>query len=160
SPSVLNTASVYMTKDRAGGMNRFSFRFFDDFALFQWTEGDEICCVRLGLDGAYRASKVTLAGTSYTIYGAAAWTDPNTLEVWIRPVESIGKKSFTFSFKGKRVTLSTYSEPEIDAMITDTVDSFFAKIKSDKGKNVANKLYRYMRDFAQPVMHGELIEKR
>lgn len=159
-PSVLNMASVYMTKNRAGNMNRFHFRFYDDYALFQWTEGDEICCMRLGLDGDYRASKITLAGTSYTVYGVAAWTAYDTLEVWIRPIESIGKRVLTFKFKGKRVTLSTYSEPPIDAMITDTVDSALNKIKNEKGRKLADKAYVFLRDFAQPVMHGTLVSKR
>lgn len=159
-PSMLNMASVYMTKDRAGNMNRFRFRFFDDHALFQWTEGDEVCCVRLGLDGEYRASKITLAGTAYTVYGVAAWKDEHTLEVWIRPVESIGKRVLTFNFKGKRVTLSTYSEPEIDAILVDMKESFFEKFKTEKGRGIAGKVYTRIRDLAQPVMHGELVAKK
>ncbi len=156
-PSMLNTASVYMTKDRAGNMNRFRFGFSDGEALFQWTEGDEVCCVRLGLDGRYRMSRITLAGTNYTVCGVAAWTAEDTLEVWIRPVESIGKRVLTFRFKGRKVTLSTYTEPEIDAMLIDQKESLIGAFKSEKGQKRAEKIYMKVRDLAQPVMRGELV---
>ena len=158
-PSVLPVVAVYMTKDRAGNMDRFQFRFCGDYALFQWREGDETCCVRLGMDGRYRISRITLAGTGYTIYGAAFWKDEDTLEVWLRPVESIGIRYLTFSFHGKKVTLSTRSEPSLAEVLEDvrfTVDETF---HTRLGKNIGGKLFDSLTRVVEPTLHGEILEK-
>lgn len=158
-PSVLPVVAVYMTKDRAGNMDRFQIRFCGDYALFQWREGDETCCVRLGMDGRYRISRITLAGTGYTIYAAGFWTDENTLEVWIRPVESIGIRYLTFSFHGKKVSLSMRSEPSLAEVLEDvrfTVDETF---RTKLGKNIGGKLFDSLTRVVEPTLHGEILEK-
>ena len=158
-PSVLPVVAVYMTKDRAGNMDRFQIRFCGDYALFQWREGDETCCVQMGMDGRYRVSRITLAGTRYTIYAAAFWTDENTLEVRIRPVESIGIRYLTFSFRGKKVQLATRSEPSLEEVLEDvrfTVDETF---HTRAGKNLGGKLFDSLTRIVEPVMHGEILEK-
>lgn len=158
-PSVLPVAAVYMTKDRAGNMDRFQFSFREDYALFQWREGDETCCVRLGMDGKYRVSKITLAGTRYTIFGAANWLDESTLEVRVRPVESIGIRFLTFKFSGKRVTMTTESDPPLEEVLGDvrfTVDEMF---HTRTGKNIGGMLFDSIKKIAEPVMHGEVLDK-
>ena len=158
-PSVLPLPAVYMTKDRAGNMDRFQFRFFEKYALFQWREGDETCCVRLGLDGHYRVSRITLAGTRYMIYGAAYWTDETTLQVWVRPIESIGIRYLTFRFNGKKVTVSTASEPTLEEVLGDvrfTIDEMF---HTRLGKNVGGKLFDSIQRIAEPLLHGEILER-
>ena len=157
-PSVLPVPAVYMTKDRAGNMDRFRFRFFENYALFQWREGDETCCVRLGMDGKYRISRVTLAGTRYMIYGAAFWLDESTLQVWVRPIESIGIRYLTFRFNGRKVKVSTASEPGLDAVLGDlrfTVDDMF---RTKVGKNIGGKLFDSIQKIAEPTMHGEVLD--
>lgn len=158
-PSVLPVVAVYMTKDRAGNMDRFQFRFCGDYALFQWREGDETCCVRLGMDGRYRVSRITLAGTGYTIYAAGFWTDEDTLEVWIRPVESIGIRYLTFLFHGKKVILTTRSDPSLAEVLEDvrfTVDETF---RTRLGKNIGGKLFDSLTRVVEPTLHGEVLEK-
>ncbi|MBQ7542196.1 MAG: serine hydrolase [Clostridia bacterium] len=158
-PSVLPIVAIYMTKDRAGNMDRFQFRFCGSYAFFQWREGDETCCVRLGMDGRYRISRITLAGTRYTIFAAGFWTDENTLEVRIRPIESIGIRYLTFTFRGKKVEMSTRSEPSLDEILEDvrfTVDEMF---HTRAGKNIGGRLFDSLSRIAEPTMRGEVLEK-
>jgi hypothetical protein len=158
-PTVLPLMAVYMTKDRAGNMDRFQFRFFDDYALFQWREGDEVCCVRLGMDGKYRASRVTLAGTRYTIYGAAFWEDEQTLQVNIRPVESVGIRYLTFRFHGKKVDVSTRSDPALDEVLEDLRFTVDEMMHTRAGRSIGGKLFDAITKIVEPTMHGEILER-
>ncbi len=155
-PSVLPIVATYMTKDRAGNIDKVRFRFHDHYCYFQWTEGDETCCVKVGLDGKYRASRVTLAGTRYTMYSAASWINSNTLEVSIRPIESLGKRMLTFHFEGSSVKLETYTDPSLDEIITSIKSMIADMFKSDKGKAAGEKLFTSLRDKIQPVLKGEI----
>ncbi|MCR5484228.1 MAG: serine hydrolase [Clostridiales bacterium] len=155
-PTVLNIVSVYMTKDRAGNIDHVKFRFYDDFFLFQWREGDEICCILSGLDGKYRRSMITLAGTRYTACSAAKWVNDDTLELWIRPLESIGKRVMTFRFSGSRVTLEMYSDPTV-MEILDSVRKYVTKIIPTKhGEEITSKLLDRLVSYIQPTMKGYL----
>ncbi len=158
-PTVLPLMAVYMTKDRAGNMDRFQFRFFDDYALFQWREGDEVCCVRLGMDGKYRASRVTLAGTRYTIYGAAFWEDEQTLQVYIRPVESVGIRYLTFRFRGKKVEVSTRSDPALGEVLEDLRFTVDEMLHTRAGRSIGGKLFDTITKIVEPTMHGEVLDR-
>lgn len=158
-PSVLPLVAVFMTKDRAGNMDRFQFDFHGKYALFQWREGDEVCCVRLGLDGRYRVSKVTLAGTRYTIYGAANWEDENTLHLYIRPVECLCIRHLVLRFNEKKVELTTSTQPSLENIMSDvrfTVDQMF---HTRPGREVGGILFDSLCKIAEPTMHGDLLDK-
>lgn len=158
-PSVLPLVAVYMTKDRAGNMDRFQFDFHENYALFQWREGDEVCCIRLGLDGKYRISRVTLAGTRYTIYGAADWEDEETLHLYIRPVECLCIRHLLLKFSGKKVELTSRTEPSLENIMSDvrfTVDQMF---HTRPGREFGGMLFDSIRKIAEPTMHGDLLDK-
>ena len=159
-PSVLPAPAVYMTKDRAGNTDRFQFDFRADHAVFQWREGDEVCCVRLGLDGAYRRSRVTLAGTRYTICGAANWQDENTLQIWLRPLESFCIRYLTLHFDGKKVTVSADSDPRLAEILADVGFMIRQMFRTKKGKELGIKAFDSLNTVAQPTLHGVLLNKK
>lgn len=157
SPSVLPVVATYMTKDRAGNFNRVKFSFHDKFCYFQWSEGDETCCVCCGMDGKYRAGRITLAGTRYTAYAAAYWLNDTTLEVWLRPLESIGRRVLSFRFNGDSVKVETYTDPSIEEIFDNIKGVLKDMFKSDKGRKAGEKLFWKIRDKIQPVMKGRIV---
>lgn len=157
SPSMLPIVATYMTKNRAGGFNNVKFSFRDKFCYFQWTEGDETCCVRCGMDGKYRASRITLAGTSYTAYAAAYWVNDTTLEVWLRPLESIGRRVLSFHFNGKSVQLETHTDPSIEEVLDTVKGTLTEALKTERGKKLGEKLIIGMHDKIQPVLKGKIV---
>ncbi|MCL2507735.1 MAG: serine hydrolase [Oscillospiraceae bacterium] len=159
-PSVLPVAAVYMAKDRAGNIDKVKFGFRENSCLFQWTEGDEKCCIKCGMDGRFRGSRITLAKTRYTVCGAAKWVNDNTLEVTIRPIESICKRVLIFRFDGKNVRLSTYTDPSMDEIMSSVRRSVEEMFSSPKGRQIASKAFLALKDRIQPVMRGELIALR
>ena len=102
---------------------------------------------------------MTLAGTPYTIYGAGFWKDENTLEVWVRPIESIGIRYLTFRFNGRKVRLETISDPTLGEVLDDlrfTIDDMF---RTKVGKNFGGKVFDSIQRIVEPVLHGELLER-
>ena len=60
--SVLPTAVVYMSTDRAGNIDKINLDFSENECRFTWSEGKVRNTIVSGLDGKYRKSKMHLAG--------------------------------------------------------------------------------------------------
>ena len=97
-PSILPIAATYLKRDKAGNFDQILFAFSVDKCAMTWTEGDETNTVSCGMDGHQRYGKVVLGGISYTVCASAAWLDERTLEVWIRPLETVAKRTLRFHF--------------------------------------------------------------
>ncbi len=115
--SVLPLAATYMTRDRAGNINKVRFRFLKDECELSWTEGDEKNAVLCGMDGRYRQTPVTLATTNYTAFCCAAWQGEKTLKVLIIPVESMGRRILEFTFDGKKVRMKPSTVPDLSIIV-------------------------------------------
>ncbi len=111
--SVLCFAAVYMSADKAGGIDDVRFSFYENECTMYWREGDETNIIHCGMDGKSRQSRIKLGGIPYTADSSAAWTKNNVLEVWIRPLESVGQRRLRFVFKGDKVVLHPFSVPSL-----------------------------------------------
>ncbi len=79
--------------------------------------------------------------------------------MWLRPVESIGIRYLTFSFRGRKVTLTTRSDPTLAEVLEDvrfTVDETF---HTRAGKSIGGKLFDSLTKIVEPTLHGEILEK-
>lgn len=111
--SILTFPAIYMNAVKPGPIDNIKFNFYEDECTMYWTEGDDSNIIHIGLDGKARRSKITLAKLKYTASSSGAWIDDRTLEVWIRPLESIGQRRLRFYFKGSNVTVTPSCMPEL-----------------------------------------------
>ncbi|MBQ3603205.1 MAG: serine hydrolase [Clostridia bacterium] len=109
--SVLTIPAVYMSVYKGGPMDNIRFNFYEDECTMYWTEGKDSNIIHIGLDGNARYSRMTLGNLKYTACSSAAWLDKKTLEVWIRPLESINQRRLKFVFKGNSVLVEPSSMP-------------------------------------------------
>ena len=152
--SVLPLAATYMTKDRAGNIDNVVFGFSKSECSLTWTEGDEKNTVLCGMDGKYRTSKIRLASTDYTAYSCAAWRDDNTLEVWIIPIESIGRRMLTFTFTGKKVQMKPSTVPDLSVMINSLSGGVTEVYKNKMIVYLARKVIKIAEKMIEPVHMG------
>lgn len=154
--SVLPLASTYMTKDRAGNINNVVFRFLQDECSMTWTEGDEKNTVRCGMDGRFLQAPIRLASTNYNAYSCAAWTDKNTLEVWIMPIESIGKRMLKFRFNGKKVRMTPSTKPDFSIMMNSLTGGVADIVKIKALAFLVRKIMKVSEKIIEPVHKGRI----
>lgn len=154
--SVLPLAATYMTKDRAGNINNVVFRFLQDECSMTWTEGDEKNTVRCGMDGRFLQTKLRLASTNYNAHSCAAWIDENTLEVWIVPIESIGKRMLKFHFNGNKVRMTPSTKPDLSIMIDSLSGGVSDFIKNKGLAFLAKKVIKIAEKMIEPVHKGRI----
>lgn len=111
--SVLPTAVVYMSSDRAGNIDKINLSFSENECQFSWNEGNVRNTIASGMDGKYRKSKIRLGGIDFTAVSSSCWEDENTFKIWIRANESIAERRLTFKFKGDKVTMAVSSRPSL-----------------------------------------------
>ncbi|MEI6578912.1 MAG: serine hydrolase [Eubacteriales bacterium] len=154
--SVLPIAATYMTKDRAGNINNLKFHFSRDECELTWSEGDETNTVFCGMDGEYREHQIRLASTDYTAFSCAAWQDENNLEVWITPIESIGKRILIFKFSGNKVQMKPATTPNLSIMINSMTNDITNYMKGNILKRIAKMVINLIKITMEPVHKGRL----
>lgn len=153
--SVLPLAATYMTKNRAGNINNVVFRFSQDDCKMTWTEGDEKNTVRCGMDGRFLQSPIHLASTDYNAYSCATWVDENMLEVWIIPIESIGKRMLKFHFNGKKVRMTPSTKPDLSIMINSLSGGVADIVKNKVLALLTRKVIAVAEKLIEPVHKGK-----
>ena len=126
--SVLPLGVVYMSANKAGNIDKLSFRFLADGCELRWSEGTETNTVFCSMDGTERRTPILLGGIRFTALCAAAWQAEDTLEVTIRPLEAVFGRTLVFRFRGNRVTMLPSSTPPTAAcleFLADGVPEFF-----------------------------------
>lgn len=155
--SVLPLASVFMEKDKAGNISNVRFHFHENDMTMTWSEGDERNTISVGLDGEYRYDSAVLGGISYTTAATAAWTSENTLEVQIRPVETIAERHLVFTFKdGGKVTMEPSTLPPSSVMLDNIKTSVKHIIASESVAEIASKAISLANPFADPTHYGSI----
>ena len=157
--SMLPMASVYMSADRAGNIDRVSFAFEEDICRLTWTEGEVTNTIVCGMDGEPRLSPIHLAGIDFTARCSAAWESENVLEVWFRPMESVCQRRWTFTFDPNgAVSAVPRSMPSVKTMVKylcDSMDDFVdSKALSGLLQAVAMKGY----GIVEPVHKGKFAD--
>ncbi len=156
--SVLSTAAVYMTKYRAGNITNVRFDFSDDKLMFSWQEGNEVNTIACGLDGKYILTPIVLALTPYTAAAAAFWLDNYTLEVWIRPVESLTRRILRFSFQGKNVVMTPSGEPTISIMLSSIAGYVRSMFEQKQLKELAGLALKKLETVIELLHYGKFID--
>lgn len=156
--SVLSTAAVYMTKYRAGNITNVRFDFSDERLMFSWQEGDELNTIACGLDGKYILTPIVLALTPYTAAAAAFWLDNYTLELWIRPVESLTRRILRFSFQGNNVIMTPCGEPSISIMLSSIAHYVRNMFEKKQLKELAGFALKKLETVIEPLHYGKFID--
>ncbi len=142
--SMLPMAVTYMSADRAGNIDNVIIKFIGDECFMTWDEGKEHNTIVCGMDGKARESKIHLGGINFTAISSAAWANENTLEIWMRPLESICERHIKLEFNGYNVKLTPSSSPSLKTMakyIASGVNLFIQnKFLSDFGSKAVSKL--------------------
>lgn len=152
--SILPPTSIYMSKDRAGNINDVSFEFNSDGCFFSWSEGDETNRVFCPMDGSVAYTPITLAQIPFTACCAARWLDNSTLEVNIRPIQSIARRTLVFKFKGNKVSILASLTPSVAMIIDSIAGSAVSAISNEKLRGYADKTIRKLDRILEPVSRG------
>ncbi len=157
--SMLPLASVYMSADRAGNIDKVSFQFEEDVCHMTWTEGEVTNTITCGMDGEPRHCPIHLAGIDFTARCSAAWESENSLAVWFRPMESVCQRRWTFVFEdGGNVQAIPRSNPSVRTMVKylcDSMDDFIdSKAMSNAVKTAAMKMYGVV----EPIHRGKFTD--
>lgn len=142
--SMLPVPVTYMSADKGGNIDNVVLHFFENECTMTWDEGKEHNTIVCGMDGAYRKSPIRLAGIDFTAVSSAAWEDDNTLEIWMRPLESICERRIKLCFNGNNVKLVPESAPSLLTMaeyLSGFAEAFIPnQTIADIGKKVLLKL--------------------
>ena len=158
-PSILPIAATYLKRDKAGNFDQIRFAFSVDKCTMTWTEGDETNTVTCGMDGHQRYGRIVLGGITYTVCASAAWLDEKTLEVWIRPLETVAKRTLVFRFDAFRVHIRPGSVPTIREMAGEMA-MMATRLLHFRPFAMASKLVlRAAYPFLEPHMHGVLVPR-
>ncbi|MBQ4338968.1 MAG: serine hydrolase [Clostridia bacterium] len=114
--SMLTLPVTYMSAEKGGNIDNVELKFSENECTFTWDEGKEHNTIVCGMDGEYRKSKIRLAGIDFTAVSYAAWENENTLEIWMRPLESICERRIKLTFNGDNVRLIPESSPSLSAI--------------------------------------------
>lgn len=158
-PSILPIAATYLKRDKAGNFDQILFAFSVDKCAMTWTEGDETNTVVCGMDGHQRYGKIVLGGIAYTVCASAAWLDERTLEVWIRPLETVAKRTIVFQFDALRVHIQPGSAPTIRELAGEMAMMATRLIHFRPFVAVSKFFLRLFYPFLEPHMHGILVPR-
>lgn len=108
---------IQLNYEKLGNIEEIRFRFFENECSVTWRESLYKNTIICGMDGKARTEKIRLSQFNFTASSTAAWEDENTLNVWVRPLESIGQRRFKFVFNDGKVILVPSSEPDMKSMM-------------------------------------------
>lgn len=163
--SVLPLSVTFMLSAKTGNIDNVSFAFGDKECTFNWSEGRESNTVLCGMDGRYRYDTMRLAGMNFKVCCHAKWSDDDTLEVHIRPIETIAKRKLRFSFgkTNNKVLMQMYSTPTMDqmlkffqSMLPELIPSkWLSDIAVCAAKHVPGEWVRWL---LEPNHHGKFVD--
>ena len=154
--SVLPTAVVYMSTDRAGNIDKINLDFSENECRFTWSEGKVRNTIVSGLDGKYRKSKMHLAGLDFTAVSSARWEDSETFTIWIRANESIAERRFSFRFNGNKVTVIPTSCPDLSNIAESLAQGTGDMIENEKIADICSSFLRKSYGLLEPKLFGRL----
>ena len=154
--SVLPTAVVYMSADRAGNIDKINLDFSENECRFTWSEGKVRNTIVSGLDGKYRKSKMHLAGLDFTAVSSARWEDSDTFTIWIRANESISERRFSFRFNGNKVTVIPTSCPDLCNIAESIAQGTGDMIENETIADICGNILRRHYTLLEPKLFGRL----
>ena len=98
-PSMLPVAVTYMMTEKGKTPSDVILNFYPDEMTLTWNEGYYKNTIKLGMDGTARYDTMHVAGMDFKVASYAKWLSPKTLELHVRPYETVGKRIFRLTFE-------------------------------------------------------------
>lgn len=114
---MLTLPVVQLNYEKLGNIEEIRFRFRDNECEMTWRERLYKNTIVCGMDGHARNSRIRLSQFVFTANSTASWEDEKTLQVWVRPLETIGQRRLTFVFEEGKVTMLPTSVPDAKSMM-------------------------------------------
>ncbi len=155
--SVLSFAAVYMSAEKAGPIDNVKFSFYEDECTMYWTEGKESNIIHIGMDGVERQSHIRLGKLDYTAASTAAWTGKDTLELWIRPLEAVGQRRLTFTFRKDKVFIKPSTMPSMRSLAVSVAEGLAGLFPNPTIYACFKAFMRNIHVFLEPIHFGKII---
>ena len=154
---MLPLAVVYMSANRAGNIDNVILEFAENECTMTWDEGKEHNKIHCGMDGVDRYSKIRLGGIDLTAVSTAAWEDENTLEIRMRPIESICERRIKLVFNGKNVTLYPSSNPPLSTIADNGKGCAASFMPTENLAELGEKVIMKLDAVAEAPLSGKII---
>lgn len=155
--SMLPLAVVYMSANRAGNIDNVVLDFSENECTMTWDEGSEHNTIVCGMDGNDRRSHIRLGGIDFTAVSSAAWTSDSTLEIWMRPLESVCERRITLEFEGSSITLYPESQPPLSTIANSVKGEVQTFIPNEKLAELGGKALMKLDRIVEAPIPGKMI---
>lgn len=116
--SVISISVTQMLYNKPGAISEMKLDFTDEGLEFYWKEKEYENTIKVGMNGEYGVSEITLGDLHYHTYSKAAWQTDGSLELWIRPIETAHVRKFTFIMKDDNtVKIVNESNPRFQDLV-------------------------------------------
>lgn len=159
--SVLPMYTTFMSADKAGYYNNFTFDFEENECIMSWDEGEVHNSIRCSLEGTVSFSPLHLGGMDFTASASACWINETNLFVWVRPLGAIGQRRLRFEFNSDgSATLYSSTSPGLNKVAVDLSSTFTKKIKLALAKNIVSSSFTTMAPAFLEPKHKCKLEDR
>lgn len=156
--SMLIKPAIFMSSIKFGNIEEVRFSFSEKECTMCWREGNYKNTVACGLDGVPRRSPIRIGNMKFTASSTACWREDNTLEVWIRPLETIGERRLTFIFDGEEVKILPDSRPAIQRMMQSFQSEINRVTTNPAAMKAAGLILKNGEKIVEPPCHGKLLQ--
>lgn len=157
--SVLPFAATYMMKIHCGNIDKVVFNFDESECIMEWSEGKYRNKIVCGMDGHYRYNHISLAEVPFTVCCSAEWKDGETLEVWIRPLQSVACRHLNFRFKGNYVRMKPSTVASLERMACNLAEALPSVMPNKALAKVGAVLMHKLWPVMEPTHRGILLPK-
>lgn len=157
-PSVLPIAVTYMMTEKGKTVDDIIIKFSSDECTFSWTEGKYRNTIPCGMDGKLRFGEMHLAGLHFKTAAYAVWKSDKTLEISIRPYETVGKRVLTLTFeRNGTVLIKPASVPSMKDVSSYLGKAAAEVIPYDAINNAAGYIMKAVPALSEPVHIGKIL---
>lgn len=154
--SMLPLPVIYMSAEKTGQIAEVRFRFDENECEMTWREGLYKNTVRCGMDSIARKSPIRLGKLKLTACCTAAWSNENTLSIWVRPLETVCQRRLEFVFEENAVRLLPASFPETGKILEHLSSGVNRYLKTPAAVKAAKTLMAKGEKLVEPALTGVL----
>ena len=92
-------------------MDDFDIKFTEDSMVLNWSEGEEINTIEIGLAGKVKESNTILGTFPFKTISYGEWLNENTLDITIRFIETPVNRRLLLKFKKNQIKIKVTSHP-------------------------------------------------
>jgi len=132
-----------MAKQPKESFDRFSFSQTDDEIIIKWHEEGDCVTVKCGLDGKPHMSECAVKGYKYILW-SYGWWEGDTLNVELKPINTLSALSMKFRFGNDSFKLSTKETPDFSEFILNNMNQVEILAKCEPLKKAASGFMKIM----------------